>query len=122
MGLIIESGRSPGKGNGNPLSYSCLGNPIDRGAWWAPWGRKESDTTEQLTLSLFTCSLLPFGSQVFVLRQSFFFLKSFFRSSFGEGPLGQIPSDNNLNIVYSALILLKNRNLTQFEGIIGFIR
>ena len=32
-GLISGSGRSPGKGNGNPLQYSCLGNPIDRGAW-----------------------------------------------------------------------------------------
>ena len=28
-------GRSPGEGNGNPLQYSCLENPIDRGAWWA---------------------------------------------------------------------------------------
>ena len=28
-------GRSPGGGNGNPLQYSCLGNPMDRGAWWA---------------------------------------------------------------------------------------
>jgi len=27
--------RSPGEGNGNPLQYSCLGNPVDRGAWWA---------------------------------------------------------------------------------------
>ena len=30
--LISGSGRSPGKGNGNPLQYSCLGNPMDRGA------------------------------------------------------------------------------------------
>ena len=28
-------GRSPGEGNGNPLQYSCLENPMDRGAWWA---------------------------------------------------------------------------------------
>ena len=28
-------GRSPGERNGNPLQYSCLGNPVDRGAWWA---------------------------------------------------------------------------------------
>ena len=28
-------GRSSGEGNGNPLQYSCLGNPMDRGAWWA---------------------------------------------------------------------------------------
>ena len=34
-GLIPGSGRSPGEGNGNPLQYSCLENPIDRGAWWA---------------------------------------------------------------------------------------
>ena len=35
VGLIPGSGRSPGEGNGNPLQYSCLGNPMDRGAWWA---------------------------------------------------------------------------------------
>ena len=34
-GSIPGSGRSPGGGNGNPLQYSCLGNPKDRGAWWA---------------------------------------------------------------------------------------
>ena len=32
-GSIPRSGRSPGEGNGNPLQYSCLENPIDRGAW-----------------------------------------------------------------------------------------
>ena len=34
-GSIPGSGKSPGDGNGNPLQYSCLGNPMDRGAWWA---------------------------------------------------------------------------------------
>ena len=34
-GLILESGRSPGEGNGNPLQYSCVENSIDRGAWQA---------------------------------------------------------------------------------------
>ena len=33
VGLIPASGRSPGEGNGNPLHYSCLENPMDRGAW-----------------------------------------------------------------------------------------
>ena len=33
MGSTPGSGRSPGEGNGNPLQYSCLGNPMDRGAW-----------------------------------------------------------------------------------------
>ena len=35
LGLIPGSGRSPGEGNGNPLQYSCLENPMDGGAWWA---------------------------------------------------------------------------------------
>ena len=34
-GSIPGLGKSPGEGNGNPLQYSCLGNPMDRGAWWA---------------------------------------------------------------------------------------
>ena len=34
-GLMSGLGRSPGEGNENPLQYSCLGNPMDRGAWWA---------------------------------------------------------------------------------------
>ena len=33
-GSIPGSGRSTGEGNGNPLQYSCLGNPMDRGIWW----------------------------------------------------------------------------------------
>ena len=33
-GSIPGSGRSPGEGKGNPLQYSCLGNPMDGGAWW----------------------------------------------------------------------------------------
>ena len=35
LGLIPESGRSPGGGNGNPLQHSSLGNPMDRGTWQA---------------------------------------------------------------------------------------
>ena len=35
MGLIPGLGRSPRGGNGNPLQYSCLENPMDRGTWWA---------------------------------------------------------------------------------------
>ena len=35
VGLILESGRSPGGRHGNPLQYSCLENPMDRGAWWS---------------------------------------------------------------------------------------
>jgi len=40
----------PGEGNGNPCLYSCLENPMDRGAWWATvYGSQESDMTEQLS-------------------------------------------------------------------------
>ena len=35
LGSIPELERSPGEGNGNPLQYSCLENPMDTGAWWA---------------------------------------------------------------------------------------
>ena len=46
-GLISGLGRSPGEGNGNPLQYSCLENPMDRVAWWATVHgvTKELDTT-----------------------------------------------------------------------------
>ena len=47
MGLIPGSRRSPEGGNGNPLQYSYLENPTDRGAWWATaHGVAESDLTE----------------------------------------------------------------------------
>ena len=50
-GWIPGWGRSSGEGNGNPFHYSCLGNPMDRGAWWSTvhMVTKESDTTEWLT-------------------------------------------------------------------------
>ena len=54
-GSIPGLERSPGEGNGNPVQYSCLGSPMDRGAWWvAVHGvAKELDRTERLILSLF---------------------------------------------------------------------
>ena len=46
LGSISGSGRYPGEGNGNPLHYSCLENPMDGGAWWATvHGVGKSDTT-----------------------------------------------------------------------------
>ena len=56
---ILGMGRSPGSGNGNPLQYSCLKNPMDGGAWRATVQGvpKESDTTEQLRVHACMCHL-----------------------------------------------------------------
>ena len=48
MGSILGQGRSPGEGNGNPLQYFCLENPMDRGAWRATV-RRVPKTTERLS-------------------------------------------------------------------------
>ena len=46
-GSALGLGRSPGEGNGSPLYYSCLENPMDRDPWWARvHGVQESDRTE----------------------------------------------------------------------------
>ena len=56
-GLIPRLGRSPGEGNENPLQHSCLGYPMDRGAWkTAVHGvAKESDMTQRLNIQEHTC-------------------------------------------------------------------
>ena len=51
-GLIPGLGRSPGEGNGNPLQYSCLGNPMDRGAWWAAVPGVAASRTQQISFAL----------------------------------------------------------------------
>ena len=63
MGSIPELGRSPGGGNGNPLQYSCLGNPMDRRAWWPivqgvaeEWDM--TSTKQQNNSTLNACSVL----------------------------------------------------------------
>ena len=57
-------GKFPGEGNGNPLQYSCLENPMDRGAW-CPWGRKESDTTERLHFTSFHMYIYIYSATYF---------------------------------------------------------
>ena len=57
LGSIHGLGRSPGVGNGNPLQYSCLESPMDRGAWWAT---VHGVTNHQTQLSDFTFSSISF--------------------------------------------------------------
>ena len=45
-GSLPGSGRSPGEGNGTPLQYSCLENPMDGGAWWATVHRVSNSRTQ----------------------------------------------------------------------------
>ena len=69
LGSIPGLGRSPGEGNGNPLQYSCLENPMDRGAWWATVpGVTESPT--RLSDFTFTFSLpdVAQGTRVFLWK------------------------------------------------------
>ena len=53
VGLIPVSGRSPGGGHGNPLQYSCLENPMERGAWWAIVHRVTKRWTQLKQLSTY---------------------------------------------------------------------
>ena len=64
---IPELGRSSGEGNGNPLQYSCLENPMDRGAWWAT---VHGFTKRQTRLSDFTFTFMGKQSILWTLRQS----------------------------------------------------
>ena len=78
MGSIPGSGRCPGGGHGNPLQYSCLENPMDRGAWWATvyrvaksqtWLKRSSITTyTQLVRSRASLNTIPglSGTRAFV--------------------------------------------------------
>ena len=63
---------SPGGGKGNLLQYSCLGNSIDRGAWWATvtQGHKKSDTTDCVHTHTHTCWKLEYLQELFAALRS----------------------------------------------------
>ena len=69
-GSIPGSGRSPGEGNGNPLQYSCLGNPMNRGAYWATvhGATKVSDATERLNDNKQIVTIIVISSKGFVVK------------------------------------------------------
>ena len=72
-GLIPGWERSPGGGNGNPLQYSYLGSPMDRGAWWATvHGVTNSHTGQDLATQqqVFTCMVVLQGVNLFTRMDS----------------------------------------------------
>ena len=72
-GSIPGSGRSPGEGTGNPLQYSCLKNPMDRGAWWATVHGVAKSQTQLSDFTLFL-SFLWFKADLIVsLFYNFYF-------------------------------------------------
>ena len=60
-GLIPGSGRSPGEGHGNPLQYSCLENPMNRGAWQAIVHRVKKSWTRLKPMSMCACIFIING-------------------------------------------------------------
>ena len=54
LGSVPGLGRSPARGHGNPLGYSCLENPMDRGAWWATVYRVAKSWTQLKRLSKYS--------------------------------------------------------------------
>ena len=77
LGFIPGSGRSPKEGKGYPLQYSCLENPMDRGAWratYSPWGLKESDTTERLSTHKNASHPLWTANRVRIMNDVFFII------------------------------------------------
>ena len=61
VGLIPGLGRSLEGGNDHTLQYSCLGNPMDRGAWQATWGHKELEATEHIYRRIHIFTMLDFS-------------------------------------------------------------
>ena len=74
IGLIPGSETSPGEGHGNPFQYSCLENPMDRGAWWTAVHRViESEVTEHACTS-FVCGFVYFYGFIYFYMGSYIYI------------------------------------------------
>ena len=109
LDMIRGSGRPPGEPKGNPLQHSCLEHPMHRGA--SPWGCKESDTTERLTLPLSPC--LHFVKQFY----SYTFHASLLSVSLSspEGLLGASHTSFKL-IIFTFIQIMWNSALFKFKN------
>ena len=68
-GLISGPGRSPGEGNGTPLQYSCLENPMDGGAWWATVHGVAKSRTRLSDCTFTFTSLSPYGRKQRITKE-----------------------------------------------------
>ena len=82
LGSIPGWGRSPGEGNGNPLQYSCLENPMDEGAWWATvhgvaksWTRLSDFTFTLLYVYIHIYSLLHIYIYIYIYTHTYIYGK-----------------------------------------------
>ena len=91
VSLILGLGRSPGGGNGNPLQYSCLENPVDRGAYWATVHRLSKSRTQLKQLSMHVLVVTVTNDhRLDGLGQHRCVTESFHRSDFQSGFYGAI--------------------------------
>ena len=89
-GSIPGSGRSPGGGNGNPLKYSCLKNPMNRGAWWATVHRVKKSQTQLKQLSRHACRVLADNCHWLNLRMTVFWKQGTNQSTFCNSEHGSV--------------------------------
>ena len=107
---IPGSGRSPGEGNGNSLQYSCLEDPMDRGAWWAA---VRGVTKSQTQLSIFTFLFLSFSA---LLGNGNLWISIIFTYKIWD--LGQRANyRNDLGHFYSLHLLLKLNKYTKITSL-----
>ena len=71
LGSIPGSGRSPGEGNGNPLQYSCLENPMDRGAWQATVHRVTKSRTRLSDFTSLVYIIISLCSDSFLMNREY---------------------------------------------------
>ena len=103
LGLILGSCRSPGEGNGYPLHYSCLENPMDRGVWRATVHRVGHNwATLSLTHTYTYCCFIPksFHSCSFLKMNDVFSFVKF------SSPQTKVPTTQTLKLVHNSILLL----------------
>ena len=102
VGLIPGSGRSPGEGNGNPLQYSCLENPMDGGAWWATVHRVAKSQTRLNDFTYHKIKYLEICKYIYLFRHlKIIIIES--RMLYSEIAKCRWEQDNEFSVLYQHL-------------------